>query len=450
MMTPDEISAWFNDHPEITHFDVGVVDLNGVIRGKRLPASMAAKAATGGIRMPLSSIGVDIWGRDSMASGQVLETGDRDGACPPTQRGVVPVDWLEKPTAFLPLWMSRDDGKLYEADPRAALARVANQYTDRGLSAVCAVELEFYLVDHERNETGLAQPAVIGRRLDANAVYSVDDLHRADAFLNDLYASCRAMNVPADAAISENGCGQFEVNLVHSADVLKAADDAQLFKFITKGVARKHGFAATFMSKPYGEESGSGLHVHVSVVNSDGANIFDDGSEKGADAMRHAIGGLLQALPEQMLIFAPHANSYRRLRPGTHAPINLAWGYENRTAAIRVPSGDNNARRVEHRVAGADANPYLVLASILGAMIRGMDSKSSAPTPVVGNAYATAGESLPTTWRDAIERFERSHLAADLFGELLKRMYVAAKWQEFERFAGKVSRFELDSYLETV
>ena len=185
------------------------------------------------------------------------------------------------------------------------------------------------------------------------------------SFLSDIYKACELQNIPADAAISENGCGQFEINLLHVDDPLKAGDDAIFFKRIVKSVARKHGMIASFMAKPYGEESGSGLHVHFSLLDSDGNNVFDDNGESGTDLLKYAVNGLISAMPESMLIFAPHYNSYRRLTPGTHAPTSAGWGYENRTAAIRIPGGDSKARRIEHRVAGADANPYLVLASIL-------------------------------------------------------------------------------------
>jgi glutamine synthetase len=265
-----------------------------------------------------------------------------------------------------------------------------------------------------------------------------------------VYAACAAQGVPADSAIAENGPGQFEINLLHSADALQVADDAVLFKEIVRGVARKHGLAATFMAKPYGDRAGSGLHVHFSLVDRDGVNVFDDGSERGSDSLRHAVGGLLAAMPQSTLLFAPHMNSYRRLRPGNHAPSAVAWGYENRTAAIRIPGGNPKARRIEHRVAGADANPYLVLAVILGAALAGIEGKMRPPEPVVGDAYARRLPTIPPDWASAVDAFEQGALIPKMLSPTLQRMLVDCKRQEMEVFAQRVTDFEYHTYLETV
>ncbi|TIO54802.1 MAG: glutamine synthetase, partial [Mesorhizobium sp.] len=216
----------------------------------------------------------------------------------------------DSPTALLPLWLADEAGAPYLGDPRRALARILDRYAALGLTPVTATELEFYLVDPtSQRPVGPVSP-VTGRRLDSDAALSIDEIDDFEGFIHDIYEACRMQGIPVDTAIAENGVGQFEINLNHVPDALRAADDAVLFKRTVKGIARKHGFAACFMAKPYGERAGNGFHVHFSVLDKDGRNIFDDGSDQGSDTMRHAVGGLLAAMAESTLVFAPHFNSY--------------------------------------------------------------------------------------------------------------------------------------------
>jgi glutamine synthetase len=427
-----------------------VCDLNGALRGKRLPVGRATSALTGGTRMPLSITGVDVWGEDIVGGKLVFETGDADGVCEWTGRGPLPMSWTAQPTALIPLWLAKDDGTPFAGDPRRALAAVLDRYAALGLTPVTATELEFYLVDPTTDRPSAPRSPISGKLLDSDSVLALRELDHFERFLDDVYAACAVQGVPADSAIAENGPGQFEINLLHSADALRVADDAVLFKEIVRGVARKHGLAATFMAKPYGDRAGSGLHVHFSLVDRDGVNVFDNGGERGSDSLRHAVGGLLAAMSESTLLFAPHMNSYRRLRPGNHAPSAMAWGYENRTAAIRIPGGNPKARRIEHRVAGADANPYLVLAAILGAALAGIEAKMSPSEPIVGDAYARHLPMLPPDWASAVDAFEQGAMIPKMLSPTLQRMLIDCKRQEMEVFAQRVTDFEYHTYLETV
>ena len=275
-----------------------------------------------------------------------------------------------------------------------------------GLTPVAATELEFYLVDPQsQRPVGPVSP-VTGRRLDSDAALSIDEIDDFEAFIHDVYDACRTQGIPVDTAIAENGVGQFEINLNHVADALRAADDAVLFKRTVKGIARKHGFAACFMAKPYGDRAGNGFHVHFSLTDAEGRNVFDDGTDQGSEIMRHAVGGLLAAMAESTLVFAPHFNSYRRLRPSSYAPTAVAWGYENRMVAIRIPGGPTSARRIEHRVSGADANPYLVLAAILGAALIGIERQMSPGDPAGNDGQGLPPAKLPPDWASAIASFE--------------------------------------------
>ncbi len=449
-MPEHDMTKWLAVRPEIESIFACVCDLNGTLRGKRVPVDQADKVVDGSIRMPLSVTGVDIWGEDIEGSELVFETGDSDGLCDFTGRDLLPVTWTERPTAMAMLWMRQEDGTPFAGDPRRALGNVVDRYKALGLTPVVATELEFYLCDPSSDRPEAPLSPVTGKRLDSDGVLSIDELQHFDCFLNEVYDCCAAQDIPADAAISENGAGQFEINLMHVADPLRAADDAVLFKRLVRGVARKHGFAATFMAKPYGDRAGSGLHVHFSLLNEAGENVFDNGGEEGTEVMLNAVAGLLATMQENSLTFAPHENSFRRLMPGAHAPTSVAWGYENRTAAIRIPGGSHKARRIEHRVAGADANPYLMLTSVLGGALVGIEQKMTPADPIVGDVYQLDLPHLPLDWASAIDAFKRGKHVPEVFSKRLQKMLVECKAQELQRFARHVTDFEYHSYLEVV
>lgn len=449
-MSDTEGQDWLANADSVESIQAVVCDLNGILRGKRVPIGQAKKVLEGGIRMPLSIVGVDVWGEDIVGSSQVFASGDMDGICSPTGRGALPVNWTLKPSAVVPLWLFKETGEPFLADPRQALAHIVRQYHELGLRPVVASEMEFYLIDSEPDHAEPPISPYTGKRLDSDAILSIDELDDFGQFFSDVYAECERQNVPADSAVAENGIGQFEINLMHTDDPLKAADDALFFKRIIKGVARKHGFAATFMAKPYGLRSGSGMHVHFSLIDESGRNVFDDGTELGSDMMRYAVAGLTRGMAETTLLFAPHYNSYRRLRPDTHAPTSITWGYENRTAAIRIPGGNTLARRIEHRVAGADANPYLVMAGILGAALTGIRNKWEPPAPVAGRAYQAKAARIPSEWGSAVTAFENGSIVSEIFDPEFRSMLIACKRQEIAGFAEQVTDFEFSAYLEIV
>jgi len=358
--------------------------------------------------------------------------------------------WLDTPTALLPMWMFLEDGTPFAGDPRHALKSVLDRFASHGWTPVVATELEFYLIDDSGEVPQPAPSPRSGKRRLGGEVLSLRALDAFDRFFTDLYDACEAMDIPAEAAISEAGMGQYEINLSHCPDGLKAADDAWLFKLLVRGLARKHGFAASFMAKPYAEHAGTGMHTHFSVLDREGRNIFDDGGEAGTALLQHAVAGCLAAMPASMLVFAPHGNSYDRFTPDAHAPTGIGWGYENRTTAIRVPAGDHRARRIEHRVAGGDINPYLMLSVVLGAALLGMEDQLSAPSPVKGSAYEAGLAQLPTTWDAAISAFEQDPLTPRLLPKQLIRNYVMTKKQEAQYYAELSPAERIDLYLDTV
>ena len=440
---------WLHDNPHIKTLRLVASDLNGVARGKRVPTRFAGKVEEDGTRFPLSVLNLDIWGEDIDDSPLVFEAGDPDGVALPTDRGFVPVPWLDTPTALLPMWMFREDGRPFDGDPRQALASVLKRYSDRGLTPVVGTELEFYLVDDSGKDLAVVPSPRSGKRRPGAEILSLRALDAFDAYFTALYDGAEAMDIPAETAISEAGLGQFEINLSHGP-AMKAADDAWLFKLLVRGMARQHGFAASFMAKPYEEYSGNGMHVHFSVLDENGTNIFDNGGAEGTDTLHHAIAGCMNALAPSALILAPHGNSYDRLVPNAHAPTSICWAYENRTAAIRVPGGHHKGRRIEHRVAGGDVNPYLMLAAILGAALTGIEDAQLPPAPITGNSYNQGLPQLPGDWTSAIDAFETDPFIARIFPAELIRNLVATKRQEATEYAKLSPEERIDLYLDTV
>ncbi|WP_394177521.1 glutamine synthetase family protein [Yoonia maritima] len=442
--------SWLDDNPDVKNVRCGAADLNGQARGKRVPRRFAAKLEQEGTRFPLSVLNLDIWGEDIDDSPLVLESGDADGVLLPTERGYVPMPWLSSPSAILPLWAFHEDGTAFAGDPRHALAEVVDRYKALGLTPVVATEMEFYLVDDSGR--GIRQPKSpkSGKRRAGAEVLSLRALDAFDQFFNELYDACDAMDIPAEAAISEGGLGQFEVNLEHVPDALKAADDAWLFKMLVRGLARNHGMAASFMAKPYEDYAGNGLHTHFSVIDAEGNNVFANDTHEGTPLLQHAIAGCLKGIPDLALIFAPHGNSYERLVPGNHAPTSICWAYDNRTASIRVPGGSLKARRIEHRVAGGDVNPYLFLAAVLGSALVGIEDKLVPPAPITGNAYIQKLPQVPGDWKEAIDAFEKSALARRVFDGQLVDNLLRTKRQEMRHFQELSPEEQLDLYLDTV
>jgi glutamine synthetase len=344
------------------------------------------------------------------------------------------------------------DGRPAHADPRHALARVVQRIQGHGLTPVVAVELEFYLL--QREPDGRLQPArglrsgVRDPRVDAYGLGRLDDM---SPLFDDLYAAARALGLPVRTLMSEYAPGQFEITLEHRADAQRAVDEAVVFKRAVRGVAARHGCIACFMAKPFTELAGAGMHLHASLADRDGRNVFADEAPAGSPLLRHAIGGLRETMAEGMAVFAPHANSYRRFRAMSYAPVAANWGINNRTVSLRVPAGPPQSRHVEHRVAGADANPYLVAAVVLAAMLRGLERKSDPGPPIEGNGYEQAGAGgLPTQWHVALEQAARSEFLADALGAEFLGVFLALKRRECEKFGALVTDHDYAWYLDSV
>ncbi len=452
MVDIDYAKRFFEENPDIEILEAFVIDVNGVPRGKWIPRERAIDVLEKGMAVPRSVYALDIWGRDVNAAGLAEGTGDPDGLCFAVPETLSRVTWLGRPTAQVLLAMKDPDGNGFYGDPRNVLAQVLAGFTRRGLTPVVATELEFYLIDPVRSALDPVRPprSREGRwHTGQTQVLSISELQDFEGVFHDISTACRAQNVGADTTLRENGPGQYEINLNHVPDALRAADDAVFLKRIVKGVARKHDLDATFMAKPYGMQAGNGMHVHFSMLDRDGNNIYA-GENGPSEALMHSVGGLLENMGESMAVFAPHANSYRRLRPSEHAPTYASWGIDNRSAAIRVIVASKPATRIEHRVAGADTNPYLVLAMILSAALAGMKEKRQPGGAIAGDSHAINHEPLPTNWDYALQRFTRSSFAYATFGQKYRTLYSACKQQELSEFSLRVTDVEYDAYIRTV
>ncbi len=378
----EELAAFRAAHPETAAAEVFVVDLNGTARGKLVPIETLAKLAKGTMKMPSSTPGLDIFGEDVEEAGIAIQTGDPDGALDPVPGSLGPMLWAGTPTAQVQATVRMPDGRVSAFDPRNVLARVAAEAEARGLTPCVALELEFFLID-PREPCPPMHPAC-GGRLAANQVYDLDLLRAFEPVVGRIATAARALGAPAETVIAEFGTGQFEMNLVHTADALLAADQMVALKRAIRGTARAAGMDATFMPKPYGDKVGSGLHLHLSLQDEAGRNVFDSSPGAPNDALRHALAGMLRHMADCQLIFAPHLNSYRRMVPGSFVPVEAHWAFDNRGSALRLPEVSGPGARIEHRVAGSDANPYLAAAAVIAAALAGIDEAAEPPPPLDG------------------------------------------------------------------
>ncbi len=435
-------AAFAARHPGLASVDVILPDLQGVVRGKRLPAE-GFGSALAGLQFPRSLYALDTTGANVDASGLVWEAGDADYPCLIDGRTLVPMPWRRRAAQVL-AGLLGDDGRPYWADPRAVLRRVLARFDALRLTPVVALELEFYLLEPDPPDQ---EPRPAGGGGAGPQVFRLDDLDAQAGFFARVERFCRLQGVPAKGVLAEYAPGQFEVNLGHVPDAVQAADHAFMLKRLVRAAARAAGQEATFMAKPFPEQAASGLHIHVSLVDAAGANLF----EKDEGALRYAIGGLQTCMAESMLLFAPNANSFRRLTKRSYAPVAPTWGFNNRTVALRVPESAAAARRVEHRVAGADANPYLALAAVLAGIHHGLCEALDPGPPVEGNAYERAAAStLPTSWDGAIEAMADGKVVRTYLGEEFWRLYGVVRGAERDRFNAVITPLEYRWYRATV
>ncbi len=432
--------------------DLLLPDMNGLLRGKRVTREALDKVYADGVCLPMSLIATDITGNTVEETGLGYDIGDEDRICRPIPGSLRAVPWSPRPMAQLLLGMEDGDGGMFEANPREVLKRVLARYAERGWKPVVAVELEFYLFDQRPDAHGRPRASLnpaTGARNRSTQVYYMEDLNDYRGFTDAVADACRAQGIPADTAVAEYAPGQFEINLKHRDDALLACDDAIYLKRAIKAIAQQQGTMASFMAKPQVDQAGSGMHIHVSLLDADGRNLFASPIGQPADPLRHAIGGLQANARDSLLLFAPHANSYRRFVLNAFVPLNECWGYNNRTVAMRIPHSNEANTRIEHRIAGADANVYLVTAAVLAGMLEGIERQRDPGPPITGNAYDQTEIRTPF-WREAIGDFLASEFIRAQFGDRFRHIYGQQKLKEMHSFHTQVTDLEYDWYLRAV
>jgi glutamine synthetase len=448
-----EAQAFLDANPDIESIQIVWTDLCGVIRGKVLRRDEVVPAWNDGRFFPISALVLDATGQDVPETGLVFDEGDRDLLLWPVPGTLHRVPWLENTAQYVAAIHDLDGTPAY-ADPRNALEKIVKRFqADLNMVPVGAIELEFFLMDRASAMAGKPIPPrslINEARPQHYQAYYLQDTDDFGPFFKDLYHWCDLQGLPAKTLISEYAPGQMEIVLRHRADVLKACDEAIMLKRVIKAAAEKHGLCATFMAKPYAQWTGSGMHVHVSLGDDAGNNLFAAENPADNQLLMHAIGGLKAAMAESMLIFAPNANSYRRFRRNSYAPVAANWGVNNRTVSLRIPAGAAKACHIEHRPSGADANPYLVMAAILAGMHYGISEKEDPGNPVVGNGYEKRAKYIPGNWFDAIDAFWRASILKEYFGKEFVDTFCTLKEVEADRFFAEPTVRDFEWYLRAV
>lgn len=413
-------------------------DITGYPRGKLMPAASFASGAELRIcqAIPMQCV------TGEYSYDPIFPDSDPDVRLVPDLATLKRAPWASVPRYLAVHDAYEMNGSLCEFAPRSVLRNVVARYAALGLKPVIAPEIEFYLV---AAMTDPAQPLVsplgrAGRPEVGQSAFSLNALNELAPFWDDFHAAIDALGIRADTWLHELGENQYEINLLHG-DPVAAADQAFLFKIAAREIALQHGLNAVFMAKPMAGQAGSSMHLHQSVADAQGRNIFSAADGSASEAFLHFIGGLQAYTPDLMLVYAPTVNSYRRYTAGSLAPTDVQWGEDNRTAGLRVPVSSAAARRVENRLAGADANPYLAMAATLAAGLAGLQERCQPSEPVSGNAY-TRGRSLPRTFDRAHEQMEQSEHAPRLLGERFVRGFLAVKALEHEHYLQEVSAWE--------
>ena len=458
MTTPisaiDEARAFFKTYPHIDAIDMIFTNMCGVPRGKRLRQHEVMAVYESGRFLPISVTFADITGRDVEETGLLWQTGDADCHCWPVPGTLVPSPWGGPNAAQFLTSFHELDGRAHDLDPRTVLQGAIDRLTAIGLTPVVAVELEFYLLERRLGRDGRPQPAMSGGVARKNIqVYGLAELEDQRPFLDDLYAGADAQGIPLESAISEYAAGQFELTLRHKPDAMRACDDALIYKRLVKATAQAHNLEATFMAKPFADSAGNGMHLHVSLLDEAGNNAFASDDPEGSPLLKQAIAGMKALLADSFAIFAPNANSYRRFRANSYAPVAPTWGVNNRTVSFRVPAGSPASRHIEHRACGADANPYLAVAALLAAIHHGISSKLDPGPAIVGNGYEAeadpAADAMPSNWFAAVDRFANSAVMKEYLGERFVDIYSIVKRSEQDRYFDEVPALDYEWYLRT-
>jgi len=430
-----EVDLYLQRFPETEHIDIYLNDLNGQFRGKRLPVS-ALLSLEKGCYFPHSIYAMDLDGHVIEESGLGQQAGEPDRLCVPVPGTLKPCAKDPQHHAQLLLTMKNAEGGACELEPRVILQQILKRLHQLGYYPVIAAELEFYLHDPRQ---------AIGEPLDAcSQSFSVDAPERHEALLNDIEQQAILQGLPLTGVVAESSPGQYELNLQHSVKVLEACDQVLALKRLTRQVAEKHHQHASFMAKPSAHAAGSGLHFHISLQDAQGNNHFASAPGELSTSMKQALSGMLALMPASMAVFAPNINAFRRFRQGMHVPLSASWGHNNRTVALRLPCADSANQRIEYRLAGADANPYLVVATILCGVLHGLQQDLPLPAAAAGNGYQNdQAMPLPLNQQQALSQFKQNNVLSEMLGHSFSDLWYTCKMAELRHFEEQVTEAEM-------
>lgn len=447
----DQLTDWLKEH-EITEVECLISDLTGIARGKIAPTSKFI--AEKGMRLPESVLLQTVTGDyvDDEIYYQLLDPADIDMYCRPDPSAMFLVPWAIEPTAMVIHDTFDRMGNPIELSPRNLLKKVLGMYAEHGWMPIVAPEMEFYLTKRSDDPDYPLQAPVgrSGRPETGRQSFSIDAANEFDPLFEDMYDWCEAQKLDLDTLIHEEGPAQMEINFRHG-EALHLADQIMVFKRTMREAALKHDVAATFMAKPITDQPGSAMHLHQSIRDlQTGRNIFSNDDGSPSELFLNYIGGLQKYIPELLPLFAPNVNSFRRFLPDTSAPVNVEWGEENRTVGLRVPGSSPQNRRIENRLPGADANPYLAIAASLLCGYIGMVEGLRPTQPVSGRAYERRNLRLPLTIESALERLENCKALEKYLGRKFIAGYVAVKRAENENYKRVISSWEREFLLFSV
>ena len=435
-VSKDEVfQPWLKERG-IEDVEAFVPDMAGSARGKIVPAD---KFGSEPIKMPEAVFSQTISGGYIVDASNIEE---RDMLLVPDPTTLRPVPWSTDPAASVFMDCYHRDGSKVRQSPRAVLRSVMAKYDSRGWSPVVAPEVEFYLLSPHSDPNQEAEPPEgrLGWTEGARQPYSIDTMNDFDPFIIDVYSHCEVQGICIDTLSQESGPAQFEINFMHG-DAVDLADQVFLFKRTIREAAIKHEMHATFLAKPMSNEAGSALHIHQSVVDKDGNNIFSSADGEASDLFYSYLGGLQKYLPEPLLLFAPYVNSYRRFLKPSSSPVNLAWAIDNRTVGLRIPDSVPEARRVENRLPGSDVNPYLAIAGTLACGFLGMVEGLKPTEPTEGSAYSDEF-GLHRHICSAIEALAGSDAMHDMLGDDFVGLYCLLKDAEYMEFQETITPWE--------
>ena len=430
---------------QITEVECIVPDLAGAARGKIMPASKFTDSTV--LRMPQSVFMQSVTGEypDIYES---LNPVDTDMELHPDPYTIRMLPWAREPSAQVIHDCYDMQGQPIETSPRQVMRRVLDLYKAEGWKPVVAPELEFYLLQPNLDPKQPLQPPIgrTGRPERAGQSFNIDAVNDFDPMLDDMYDFCEGQGLEIDTLIHEEGMGQMEINLLHG-DPLELADQAFLFKRTVREAALRHDLYATFMAKPMQAQPGSAMHIHQSVEDIEtGKNIFSTPEGEPNELLLNHIGGLQTYMPDAIAMFAPYVNSYRRIVRGMSAPINFHWGFDNRTTGFRIPDKNPKSMRVENRIAAADVNPYLAIATSLACGYLGMKKGLKPEEPLSGSAYEEPMQ-LSRHWYDSLQKLANCQDLREILGDKFVDVYVAVKEVEFDDFLNVISPWEREHLL---